>query len=77
MRSNLSKKELKALNNLHKQKHLVIQKTDKGKIVVITEKNAYIYKLKEIVFDTTKFEQINIKEDKQLNFLLKSEKKSY
>ena len=28
--------------------------------------------MKEIVSDTTKFEQINIKEDKQLNFLLKS-----
>ena len=28
--------------------------------------------MKEIVPDTTKFEQINIKEDKQLNFLLKS-----
>ena len=32
-------------------------------------------KMKKIVFDTTKFEQINIEEDKQLNFLLKSEKK--
>ena len=31
--------------------------------------------MKEIVSDTTKFEQINIEEDKQLNFLLKSEKK--
>ena len=31
--------------------------------------------MKKIVFDTTKFEQINIEEDKQLNFLLKSEKK--
>ena len=31
--------------------------------------------MKKIVFDTTKFEQINIKEDKQLNFLLKSKKK--
>ena len=75
MRSNLSKEELKALHNLHKQKHLVIQKTDKGKTVVITEKNSYINKMKEIVSDTTKFEQINIQEDKQLNFLLKSEKK--
>ena len=28
--------------------------------------------MKEIVSDTTKFEQINIKEDKQLNFLSKS-----
>ena len=32
-------------------------------------------KTKEIVSDTTKFEQINIEEDKQLNFPLKSEKK--
>ena len=31
--------------------------------------------MKEIVSDTTKFEQINIEEDKQLNFFLKSEKK--
>ena len=31
--------------------------------------------MKEIISDTTKFEQINIEEDKQLNLLLKSEKK--
>ena len=31
--------------------------------------------MKEIVSDTIKFEQINIKEDKQLNCLLKNEKK--
>ena len=30
IRSNLSKEELKALHNLCKQKHLVIQKADKG-----------------------------------------------
>ena len=75
MRSNLSKEELKALHNLRKQKHLVIQKADKGNTVVITEKNAYINKMKEIVSDTSKFEQINTEEDKQLNFLLNSEKK--
>ena len=75
MRSNLSKEELKALHNLRKQKHVVIQKADKGNTVVITEKNAYINKMKEIVSDTSKFEQINTEEDKQLNFLLNSEKK--
>ena len=75
MRSNLSKEELKALHNLRKQKHLVIQKADKGNTVVITDKIAYINKMKEIISDNTKFEQINIEEDKQLNFLLKSEKK--
>ena len=31
--------------------------------------------MQELVSDTTKFELINIKEDKQLNFLSKSEKK--
>ena len=75
MRSNLSKEELKALHNLRKQKHLVIQKADKGNTVVITEKTAYINKMKENISDTTKFEQINIEQDKQLNFHLKSEKK--
>ena len=75
MRSNLSEEELKALHNLRKQKHLVIQKADKGNTVVITEKNAYIKKMKEIISDTTKFEQINMEQDKELNFLSKSEKK--
>ena len=64
MRSNLSKEELKALQNLLKQKHLVIQKAGKGNTVVITEKNAYISKMKEIFCDTTKFEQINIEDDR-------------
>ena len=31
--------------------------------------------MKEIISHTTKFEQVNIDEDKKLNFLLKSEKK--
>ena len=75
MRNNLSKEVLKALHNLCKKKHLAVQKAGKSSTVVITGKNAYINKMKEIVSDNTKFEQINIEEDKQLNFLLKSEKK--
>ena len=39
--------------------------------VMITEKNGYINKMKEIVFVIAKFAQINIEEGKQLNFLLK------
>ena len=74
--SNLSKEELKALHKLRKQKHLVIQKTDKGNTVVITEKNAYINIMKEIISDTNKFEQIIIEEDKQTNFPLKNERKA-
>ena len=67
-RSNLSKEEFQVLRNSHKQKHLVIQIASTRNIAVITKKNAYINKMKKIVSDTTKFEQINIKEDKQLNF---------
>ena len=54
--------------------YLIIQKADKNNTVAITEKNGFINKMKEIISDTSKFEQINIKEDKRLNFLLKSEK---
>ena len=75
IKSNLFKEEWKALYDLLKQKHLVIQKADKDNTVVITEKNAYMNKMKEIISDTSKYEQINIEEDKQLNFLLKGEKK--
>ena len=57
IKSNLSKEELKALHNLRKQKHLVIQKADKSNTVVITEKNAFINKMKKIISDTTKFEK--------------------
>ena len=64
-----SKEELKALHNLRKQKYLVIQKA-----VAVTEKNAYINKMKEIISDKIS-EQINIEEDKKFNFVLKSEKK--
>ena len=66
---------MKALHNLRKQKHLVIQKAGKSNIVVITEKTAYIIKIKELISDTSKFQPINIEEEKQLDFLLKSEEK--
>ena len=56
---------------------MVILKADKDNTVVITEKNIYIKKIKEVISDTSKFEQENIDECKQLNVLLESEKKSY
>ena len=43
--------------------------------VVVTEKNACINKMKDIISDSSKFEQKILKEDKQLSFHLKSEKK--
>ena len=63
IKSNFSKQELKTWHNLRKQKHLVIQKADKSNTVVITENNDYVKKMKEIISDTTKFEQINIEKE--------------
>ena len=65
----MSKEELKTLHDLHKQKHLVTQRTDKGSTVVITEENHYINKLNKITSDTRKFELLNIEEDKEISFL--------
>ena len=75
IKSNFSKKNLKALLDLRKQKHLVIQKAKKGNTIFIAEKNAYINKMKEVISHISNFEKINIVEDKQLNFPLRSEKK--
>ena len=72
----MSKKEFKVLHNIHKQKDLLIQKSDKGNTVVITEKNTDVNKTNEIISDPNKFEQINTEEEKKLNFMFKNEKKA-
>ena len=64
-----------SFNNNKMRSNLSKEEAGKGNTVVITEKNAYVNKMKEIISDTTKFEQINIEQDKQLNFLLKREQK--
>ena len=49
---NLSREEVKALNNLVKNKALVIQKADKGNNIVIINRSDYISKLSKILEDT-------------------------
>ena len=48
---NLSREEVKALNNLVKNKALVIQKADKGNNIVILNRSDYILKLNKILED--------------------------
>ena len=43
----------------------------KSNTVVVTEKNAYINKMKDIISDSSKFEQINIEGRQATQFLLK------
>ena len=57
---NLSKEEHIALNNLIKNKDLVIQKADKGNTVVVINKYDYISKMKTILKDTLKFCKLSI-----------------
>ena len=73
--SNLSEAEFNALENLTKNKNLVIQKADKGDTVVIINKNDYKTKIKNILCDSTKFKKLEFGDNKQLNFLINSEKK--
>ena len=56
------------LHNLCKHKVLVIQRADQNNTVAITKKNTYINKMKEIFTNTSKFEEINAEENKQLDF---------
>ena len=73
--SNLNEAELNALENLTKNKNLVIQKVVKGNTVVIINKNDNKTKIKNILSDSTKFKKLEFGDNKQLNFLINSEKK--
>ena len=70
---NLSREEVKALNNLVKNKHLVIQKPYKGNNIVILNRSDYISKLSKILDDTSKFKRVNIEQGKALNHLIHKE----
>ena len=59
----LSKEDFLALQNLHKNKILVIQKSDKGNSVVVVDKADYLDKMENLLNDTQKFEKINLKND--------------
>ena len=47
--------EVKALNNLIKNKDIVIQKTDTGNNIVILNRCYYVSQLSKILVDTSKF----------------------
>ena len=62
---NLSREEVKALNNLAKD--LAIQKEDKGNNDMVLNRSEYISKINKIYEDTSKFKRVNIEEGKALN----------
>ena len=51
-----------------RNKEIIIQKADKGNVVVITDKDKYIEGVKHAISDLNKFVQLNITPDKYLNY---------
>ena len=74
MPQNLSKEEFTALQNLSKNKDLIIQKSDKGNSVVIVQRQDYLRKMNDILSDKKKFSKVSLKDDILLNFVIRQEK---
>ena len=55
-------------------KNIIIQKADKGNTTVVIDKNSYNKKMKAIIWDRSKFEKLDIQEEKHLNFIFDKEK---
>ena len=71
---NSNKTELNALEHFKKNKYLVIQNAANSSIVVIINKNDYKTKIKDILYNSTKFKKLEIDENKKINFLINSKK---
>lgn len=74
---NLSKKEVKALKKLVKNKNEdeVIQKTDRANKIVILNWSDFISKLKKISQDNPKFKRVILNDIKALNNLIQMEER--
>ena len=70
---NLPKAEFDALKILLKNKDIIIQKADKGNIVVILNRKDYVCKMKNILNDNSKFYKVYLDHDKILNHLIQME----
>ena len=71
---NLTPEEFAALKSLSKNKNLLIQKSDKGNSIAIIVKSNYLEKMRNILADSGKFNQVSVAEDKQLHFIVNVEK---
>ena len=70
--SNLNETELQTLNSLIQIKDFIIQKADKDNTAAVIDKDAYKKKMKAINSDRSKFENVDIEEEKHLNLIVYS-----
>ena len=68
-----SKTELDALKNLSQNKHIVIQKSEKGNSIVIVDRDKYIKKMENFLSDQSKIQKPTVKYDELLNFITSQE----
>ena len=72
--SNLSKNEFESLCKLKNEHNLVIQMADKGNTIVILDKDSYLKSVKTLLKDSSKFKNIPIAPNKDLNYIINSER---
>ena len=73
---NLTKNECLALNNLINNNNITIQKSDKGNIFVLLDRDKYLEGMSKILNKNAKFEMLQFDRDKELNYILNLEKKN-
>ena len=73
--SNLSKNESESLCKLKNENNHVIQKADKGNTIVILDKDSYLKSVETLRKDSSKFKNIPIAPNKDLNYIINSEKR--
>ena len=71
---NITKEEFASLKSLSKKYSLIIQKSDKGNFIAINNKDDYLQKMRNILSDSSKFSEISIAKEQNLNFLINIEK---
>ena len=67
---NLPKADFDALKILLKNKHIIVQKSDKGNTVVILNRKDHVCKMKNILNDSSKFHKVYLDHDKISNHLI-------
>jgi len=72
---NITEEEYVALNQLISFEDIIIQRADKGNVIVVVDKTVYFEKLEGILNDKSKFRPINFKgEHGDLKYILEKEK---
>ena len=63
------------MRKLKNENNLVIQKADKGNTIAILEKDSYLQSVETLLKGSSKFKNISIVPNKDLNYIINSEKR--